>query len=697
MKSRFDASVSPRLDSVTEPMSDFAGTWVVLPTYNEIENLPQIAPAILKQLPGATLLVVDDSSPDGTGRLADELAAADPRVQVLHRRAKQGLGRAYAAGFEAALERGAQRLVQMDADWSHDPAYLPGLVGRLAEADLVIGSRYVAGGGVRNWGFMRRFVSRGGSLFARTVLGLSPHDLTGGFKAWRRETLAQVPWQKLHSGGYVFQIETTYVASRQGARVTELPIVFVDRRLGASKMSRRIIFEALHGGADAALGRAARSRPATQGTAATGMTRLVASPKVKSPPRGVRVVVDVRPMQEPERTPLTAEYLERLLAAFAAEPLADKSFVLVSRAMRDDPADELEDAGLPIVARRRLPPTSRVFRSAGLTLDSFLLRGAEIGTAEQTGTIFHTAGGAVPLASRMPVVATLLDLAPWELPGTYAASPAARFGHRLRRRVLHDAARVIVCSRATAESARRLLHLPAERLAIVPLAVDEAFRSAGRNVELVGQTRERLGLPARYMAFAGRYDARKDLRTLFSALALLRGRDGSQATSGRRSRGNGRNGPPPALVFALQQDAPDERRLVEDALERSGVAALVTLVAPRDAAERAAVVAGSEAFVYPCLSEATALPALEALSLGVPVICSRAGALPETVGSAGIVVEPRDANRLAAAIEALWFGGSLADQLRRQAHRRAESDTRSWSDVALETREVYAAAAEAHN
>ena len=226
----------------------------MLPTYNEIENLAAISTAILDQLPGSTLLIVDDSSPDGTGALADRLAAEEPRVRVLHRPAKQGLGKAYAAGFRSALDGGAQKVVQMDADWSHDPAYLPRLVGalggdtaRFAEgaADLVIGSRYMSGGGVRNWGFLRRFVSRGGSVFARTVLRLSPHDLTGGFKAWRREALARLPWESLHSGGYVFQIETTYLASRQGARVAEIPIVFVDRRLGTSKMSRRIIFEAL--------------------------------------------------------------------------------------------------------------------------------------------------------------------------------------------------------------------------------------------------------------------------------------------------------------------------------------------------------------------------------------------------------------------------------------------------------------------
>ncbi|MEO6349770.1 MAG: polyprenol monophosphomannose synthase [Candidatus Limnocylindrales bacterium] len=225
--------------------STYADTWVVLPTYNEIENLPAIVPAILEALPGATLLVVDDSSPDGTGELADKLAAEDPRVQALHRPEKQGLGKAYMAGFDVALKNKASRIVQMDADWSHDPKYLPGMVDGLDTADVVIGSRYVKGGGVVNWGVLRKLISRGGSTFARTVLHLSPHDLTGGFKAWRGSTLTALPLDRMHSGGYVFQIETTFLASRQGARVKETPIIFVDRQHGASKMSRRIILEAL--------------------------------------------------------------------------------------------------------------------------------------------------------------------------------------------------------------------------------------------------------------------------------------------------------------------------------------------------------------------------------------------------------------------------------------------------------------------
>jgi dolichol-phosphate mannosyltransferase len=242
--------------------ADFADTWIVLPTYNEAENLEPIAAAILDRLPGCTLLVVDDNSPDGTGALADALAGREPRVRVRHRPGKQGLGRAYVDGFQIALGAGAGRIVQMDADWSHDPGYLPallapldgrgprdagpaGISGGRGTADLVIGSRYVRGGGVRDWGIFRRFVSRGGSTFAKFVLGLPANDLTGGFKAWRRETLEGIPWGRVHAGGYVFQIEMTYLAHRAGARIVELPIVFADRRIGVSKMSRRIIVEAL--------------------------------------------------------------------------------------------------------------------------------------------------------------------------------------------------------------------------------------------------------------------------------------------------------------------------------------------------------------------------------------------------------------------------------------------------------------------
>jgi dolichol-phosphate mannosyltransferase len=229
----------------SEPIG--TGAWIVLPTYNEAENLPGISAAILEALPGATLLVVDDSSPDGTGDLAERLSGDDPRIRVKHRAAKQGLGRAYLDGFVVALAGGARIVVQMDADWSHDPGALPALIAPIAEdrADLVIGSRYTDGGSVEDWGLMRRIISRGGSLFARVVLSLGPNDLTGGFKAWRADTLGALPFDGVRAGGYVFQIEMTYRASRLGARVVEVPITFRDRRVGQSKMSRRIVVEAL--------------------------------------------------------------------------------------------------------------------------------------------------------------------------------------------------------------------------------------------------------------------------------------------------------------------------------------------------------------------------------------------------------------------------------------------------------------------
>jgi len=223
------------------------GTWVVLPTYDEADNVGPITAAILLALPEAHVLVVDDDSPDGTGRIADELAARDQRIRVRHRAAKQGLGRAYLDGFGIALESGASVVVQMDADFSHDPGVLPALIEHVIDgsADLVIGSRYTDGGGVVDWGVGRRVISRGGSLFARTVLGLGVRDLTGGFKAWRSTTLAAVPFDGVHAGGYVFQIEMTFRASRLGARIREIPITFRDRRVGQSKMSRRIVIEAL--------------------------------------------------------------------------------------------------------------------------------------------------------------------------------------------------------------------------------------------------------------------------------------------------------------------------------------------------------------------------------------------------------------------------------------------------------------------
>ena len=239
------ATAAPPSPAPAEP-DPYGGVWVILPTYNEAANVEPISTAILAALPGATLLVVDDGSPDGTGDIADRMASANPLVRVRHRVRKQGLGRAYLDGFATALKGGGQIVIQMDADWSHDPAALPSLVAPILEdrADLVLGSRYTAGGGTENWGLLRRIISRSGSIFARVMLRLAPHDLTGGFKAWRASTLAAVPAHGVRAGGYVFQIEMTYRASCAGARIVEVPILFRDRLVGTSKMSRRIIVEA---------------------------------------------------------------------------------------------------------------------------------------------------------------------------------------------------------------------------------------------------------------------------------------------------------------------------------------------------------------------------------------------------------------------------------------------------------------------
>jgi len=218
---------------------------VCLPTYDERENLEPITRAILDATPEVDVLVIDDSSPDGTGELADRLAAAEPRVHVLHRAAKQGLGKAYLAGFAWALQRGYPLVLEMDADFSHNPRYLPHMLELAREADLVLGSRNVKGGGTVNWGLGRKALSRGGSFYARTILGLRERDLTGGFKCFRREVLEAIDLGSVECSGYAFQIELTFRAVKKGFRVVELPIVFEDRRVGQSKMSRRIVLEAV--------------------------------------------------------------------------------------------------------------------------------------------------------------------------------------------------------------------------------------------------------------------------------------------------------------------------------------------------------------------------------------------------------------------------------------------------------------------
>ena len=224
--------------------------WVVMPTYNEAENLGPIVRSTSGELerlvPGEhRILIVDDNSPDGTGALADELARELDTVEVLHRPAKDGLGNAYRAGFGHAIAGGAELLIEMDADFSHDPRYLEALLDASKDADLVLGSRYVSGGGIRDWGMLRRAVSRGGGWYARAILGVEVRDLTGGFKCIRREVIQAVDLATVRADGYVFQIEVTYRAIVAGFKVLEVPIIFQDRKVGASKMSPRIALEAM--------------------------------------------------------------------------------------------------------------------------------------------------------------------------------------------------------------------------------------------------------------------------------------------------------------------------------------------------------------------------------------------------------------------------------------------------------------------
>lgn len=219
---------------------------VITPTYDERDNLERFVGSVLDVLPDANVLVIDDASPDGTGEVADRLAARDARVSVIHRGAKLGLGTAYVAGFERALAEGYDVAIEMDADLSHDPRFLPAFLEQIDRgADMVLGSRNIPGGGVEGWGLGRHLLSKGGSFYARTILGVGVRDLTTGFKAMTRRALEAIDPPTLRSNGYSFQIETTYRALKKGLSIVEVPIVFVDRRAGRSKMSRRIFAEAV--------------------------------------------------------------------------------------------------------------------------------------------------------------------------------------------------------------------------------------------------------------------------------------------------------------------------------------------------------------------------------------------------------------------------------------------------------------------
>ena len=415
------------------------------------------------------------------------------------------------------------------------------------------------------------------------------------------------------------------------------------------------------------------------------------------PPRGVRIVLDARPLQEPDRAPLTAGYLDGLLEAFDGDPLEGESFALLLRSDLDDPTTRF--ANLDVIGRRFLPPT-HLLRSGALTVDPFVLSGASVGAAWRAdaggaaGAVYHAVGGVVPLATGLPLVVTLLDLAPWELPNAYQRSIASRFGQRLRGRLLRDAAAVIVGTDAVARAARRLLHLRRDRIRVIPFAPRPAFafwpvgggtdsstRSTTADGDVARSERERLGLPDRYFVYSGRYDARQDLATLLEAIEQL-------AVAGRpEALSDDVPWPPRVLLVGA---SPDDRASLAGAASRVDVGE--TLVyAPRLSDERvAALVRGARAAILPTLSDATGLPALEAIACGTPVVASAVGALPEVVGAAGIIVPPREPERLASALATAWSDDPVHARLAAVARERAQTDRRTWADVATETRRVYA-------
>jgi glycosyltransferase involved in cell wall biosynthesis len=407
-------------------------------------------------------------------------------------------------------------------------------------------------------------------------------------------------------------------------------------------------------------------------------------------PPGLRVVVDARPLQDPGRGPATARYLDGLLGAFDAEPIPGESFAFLLQSDLDDPTTEY--SRLEVVGRRLLPPT-RLLRSGALTIDPFLLRGASLGAAWRAdrsgaaGAVYHAVAGAPPLLSRIPIVVTLLDIAPWELPAAFQRSPASRFGQRLRARLVRDAAAVIVGTEAVATAARRLLHVRASRLRVVPLAPHPAFAApapegpSSDSAVAAAEERVRLGLPDRFLVYYGRFDARHDVTTFLRAMAALAGRP--------RPRGLpvGSAWPPRVLIVGA---SPADRAALARAASRLGVGDALVFAPGLPPERLARLVREARAVVLPALSDASGLPALDSIAAGTPVVATAVGALPEVVNGAGILVEPRDPARLAEALRTAWADDRVHGRLVEAARERSSSRPRSWSDVALETRRVYA-------
>jgi glycosyltransferase involved in cell wall biosynthesis len=433
----------------------------------------------------------------------------------------------------------------------------------------------------------------------------------------------------------------------------------------------------------------------TEGPAGAGRAAgRVLGEAARDLPAGMRVVMDVRALQEPARAPRTAAYLGGLLSGFDADPRPGESFAFLLASDENDPTTRFER--LEVVGRRLLPPT-RLLRSAALTVDPFVLRGASVGAAWRAerggaaGAVYHAAGNAVPIASGLPTVVTLLDLAPWELPAAFQRGTVSRFGQRLRARLLRDAAAVIVGTEAVARSARRLLRLRRDRIHVVPLAPAPAYATAMTTApERLAAARaaaEHLGLGDRYLVYPGRHDVRHDGATLMAALASL----GSTARpSGLATEADW---PPRILVIDA---TPDDRAALARIAARHGAGDRIVYAPILPPDDTAALVAAARAVVLPVVSEASGLLAIDALAAGVPVIASAVGALPEIVGSAGILVEPRDRVRLAVAMATAWGdepvrAGIAAAARSRSAGGGTGSGARSWIDVANDVRAIYAA------
>jgi glycosyltransferase involved in cell wall biosynthesis len=416
------------------------------------------------------------------------------------------------------------------------------------------------------------------------------------------------------------------------------------------------------------------------GSGPLGAAWLAATP-------GVRVVLDARPLQSPDRAPLASAYLDGLLGAFDADSIDGESFAFLIGADLDDPTERFSN--LAVTGRRQLPPT-RLLRSGAMTVDPFLLRGAALGAAWRaersgaSGAVYHAVGGGpLPIASGLPVVVTVLDLAPWELPGAFQRSVSSRFGQRLRAQLLREARAVVVGSAATALAIRRLLHVRRDRIHVVRLAPRAGFGPgwpAGSRERTAG-LRDRMGLPERYLVLSARFDARLDLATLLRAI-------GSLAGAGRPAGLDGTVAWPPQVL--LVGASPDDRASIARAAARHGIGQALTYAPRLEVEELAGLVRDARGAILPVLSEAAGLPVIEALASGTPVVASSIGPLPELVGPAGLLVEPRDPHRLAVALAAIWADDGVHARISTLAGERAAADPRSWADVARETRAIYA-------